>query len=160
MRQLLNAAVAACILVGPCCFANNETLKTVNQLELQGQFKQAAAAITTALQSKSLPAPDRQKLDFELDRLDRIKKDFPFTKQELFDELKKAVKGLTADEYDQWVKEGRFDSREIDGQRYFMGSSESNLFFRYPELNPRRMPSKDTTAHQKAVLENCLAIKQ
>src|SRR5207237_5446678 len=51
-------------------------------------------------------------------------------------------------------------SREIDGKRYFMSSSVGNLFFRYPELNPRRTPPKDTTAEEKARLENCLAIRK
>ena len=40
-----------------------------------------------------------------------------------------------------------------------MGSSVSNLFFRHAELNPRRIPLKDTAAHDQAVLEECRASK-
>ena len=103
---------------------------------------------------------ERAHLFFELDRLDRIKKDFPYMKEDLFAELKKSVKGLTEKEFDKWIEEGRFDSREIDGKRYFMGSSVSNLFFRHQELNPRRIPPKDTAAHDKAVMETIRAIKK
>jgi transglutaminase-like putative cysteine protease len=99
-------------------------------------------------------------LEFELDRLERIKKDFPYTKEELFAELKDSVKNLTAEEYNRWLTEGRFESREIDGQRYFADTSVNNLYFRYPELNPRRTPPKDTTALQKARLESCTVIRQ
>src|SRR5260370_25074851 len=41
-----------------------------------------------------------------------------------------------------------------------MSSSVSNLFFRYPDLNPRRLPPKDTSALQQARLETCAAIKE
>src|SRR5258706_6818467 len=130
MKQVFRTAVLVCwILAGATCLAENDSIKDVSQLELNGQFKEAAALLHSSLQSKSLSAAERKKLEFELDRLDRIKKDFPSTKEDLFAELKKAVKDLNRAEFDKWVAEGRFDSREIDGKRYFMSSSMSNLYF-------------------------------
>lgn len=140
-------------------FADTEVMAQVNQLELSGKFKEAAGSLTKALESKSLPDSDRKKLQFELDRLERIKKDFPYTAEELFNELKSSVKNLTREEFDGWIKEGRFDSREIDGERRFMTSSVSNLFFRYPELNPRRTPPKETAELEKLRLETVRTIK-
>src|SRR6266487_5663747 len=131
------------------CFAQATVLDQASRLEVQGQLTQAADVLTDALDDKSLPTAQRKQLEFELDRLERIRKDFSFTKDELFTALKKSVKHLTADEFEHWVAEGRFDSREIDGQRRFMSSSVSNLFFRYPELNARRIPPKDTTKHDR-----------
>jgi hypothetical protein len=160
MKKLLLAAVCVCAIVTASCFAQRPVAEEASQLELRGQFKQAAALLTKTLQDRSLPAADRKQLAFELDRLERIKRDFPYTKDELLAELKASVKNLMAEEYEQWIHEGRFDSREIDGQRRFMSSSVSNLYFRYPELNPRRTPPKDTAALQKARLESCAAIKQ
>ncbi len=128
--------------------------------EERGEFREAAGVLAGALQRKDLPAGDLAKLEFELDRLERIRKDYPYTKEALFNELKKAVKDLTAEEFEKWNAEGRFDKRKIDGELRFMGSSVSNLFFRYPELNPRRIPPKDTTKHDRAVWETCVAIKQ
>src|SRR5690349_326273 len=138
------ALLAALVLASFHSIADTDVVPHANQLELSGKFKDAAAALTKALESKSTNASDRKELQFELDRLERIKKDFPYTAEELFNELKGSVKNLTREEFDAWTKEGRFDSREIDGERRFMSSSVSNLFFRYPELNPRRMPPKDT----------------
>ena len=116
------------------CFAQSGVMDRVNQFESRGQFKEATASLSKVLQNTDLSAAERKKLEFELDRLERIKKDYPYTKDSLFAELKKSVKDLTREEFDRWVAEGRFDSREIDGRRYFMTSSVSNLFFRYPEL--------------------------
>src|SRR5438045_2385247 len=134
MRQYVFLFACAWLCRITSCLGETALMEQVNQLEQHGQFKQAASLLAGALHESSLPTVDRKKLEFELDRLSRIKRDFPFSKDELFAELKKAVKGLSQEEFEAWVKEGRFDSREIDGKRYFMSSSVSNLFFRYPEL--------------------------
>src|SRR5689334_10209693 len=120
MKRPLHQAAWICLLCAAGSFAQSDSLDRVNQLEAKGHFKEAAGFLTTALKDSSLIADERKKLEFELDRLDRIKKDFPYSKEELLAELKKAVKGLTAAEFERWVDEGRFDSREIDGQRFFM----------------------------------------
>jgi transglutaminase-like putative cysteine protease len=160
MKKIFLAAVCLCLLVSANCLAQQNVAGEASRLELQGQFKQAASLLTTALQNKALPAAERKTMAFELDRLERIKKDFPNTKAELFAELQGAVKDLTAAEYDAWLAEGRFESREIDGTRYYANTSVSNLFFRYPELNARRIPPKDTTTLQKARLESVTAIRK
>ena len=151
---------AWCLLFGANCLARQEqdAGSAAGLLELQGQFKQAASLLTTALLNNSLPVTERKRLEFELDRLERIRKDFPNTKEDLFAEAKGSVKNLTAEEYDRWLAEGRFDSREIDGRRCFVNTCVSDLFFRYPEWDARRLPPKDTTALQKARLESCTAI--
>jgi transglutaminase-like putative cysteine protease len=76
----------------------------------------------------------------------------------MFAELKTAVTNLAQAEFDGWVKEGRFDHRVIDGEDRFMSSSVANLFFRYPELEPRRMPARSTANLEKALLETCRQI--
>jgi transglutaminase-like putative cysteine protease len=50
--------------------------------------------------------------------------------------------------------------REIDGERRFMKSSVSNLFFRYSELAARWIPQRDTTKKDKAVFDTCIAIQK
>lgn len=128
------------------------------RLELQGDFKGASRILAGALKETTLPTSSRKSLEFELDRLERIRKDYPLTKDKLFARLKESVRDLSASEFEGWVTEGRFDSRKIDGEQRFMVSSVSNLFFRYPELNPRRLPPRDTTQHDQASLETCRVI--
>jgi transglutaminase-like putative cysteine protease len=160
MRNSLSAIIALFIIAAANCFADTDVMSHASELELSGKFKEAATSLTKALDSKSLPKSDRKKLEFELDRLERIKKDYPYNSDELFNELKGSVKNLKREEFDQWVKEGRFDTREIDGERRFMTSSVSNLFFRYPELNPRRTPPKETAELEKLRLETVRSIKK
>ena len=162
MKKTFLAAVCVGLLLSANCLARQEPQVALDasRLELQGQFKQAASLLTTALRTNSLPVTERKQLEFELDRLERIRKDFPTTKEELFADVKDSVKNLTPEEFNRWLAEGRFDSREIDGRRWFVNTSVSDLFFRYPELDSRRTPPKDTTALQKARLESCTAIRK
>jgi transglutaminase-like putative cysteine protease len=160
MKTLRISGFLTALFLAATCLAIDDVVQQANQLEENGDFKNAAARLSTASKQTDLSATDRKKLAFELDRLDRIKKDFSYTKESLFAELKKAVKDLTAAEYEQWIAEGRFDTREIDGKRFFMGSSVSNLFFRHPELNARRTPPRDTSAIQKTNWEACATIKK
>jgi len=160
MNKRRLAVLCVSLVFGARGFAQQDVASEASRLEVQGHFKQAADLLSTALQNESVPAGERKKLEFELDRLERIRKEFPFTQEKLFAELKRSVKGLTAEEYDRWLAEGRFENREIEGQRYFANTSVSNLYFRYPELNARRMPPMDTTALQKARLESVTSIKQ
>lgn len=163
MKRHLAAEAFALWCAALCCVgvlaAEQGTLEEVHRLEQRGQFKQAAAVLEQALSNPAITTADRQLLEFERDRLERIKKDFPFTKEALFAQLKKSVKGLDAAEFDKWVAEGRFDSREIQGTRRFMVSSVSNLFWRYPELSNRRTPRKITAAFERRVLESCEKIQ-
>lgn len=160
MKKLLLAFLFAWSMATLPCPAQTGPAAEASRLELAGDFKRATAVLTNAIADQTITAFERKKFQFELDRLDRIRKDFPFTRDSLFAELKKSVKDLTPEEYDRWVQEGRFDSREIDGERRFMVSSVSNLYFRYPELAPRRTPPKNTASIQKARLESVTAIRK
>src|SRR5882724_7351186 len=160
------ASLATFVLLGGLCvacaqvLAQDVVIAQASRFELEGNFQQAAMVLEQGLHSQGIAPVERKKLEFELDRLERIKKDFPYTKEALFKELKHAVKKLSKAEYDHWISEGRFDSRPIDGQHCFMSSSVANLFFRYPELNERRIPAKFSDGLEKAYRENCVAIKK
>src|ERR1035438_6049599 len=114
MKMRFLTTVCLSLAFGVTCLARQDAAVEASKLELQGQFKQAAAQLSAALNDKSLPSAERQKLEFELDRLNRIKQDFPLTKDELFAGLKDSVKSTTPAEFEQWLKEGRFDYRDID----------------------------------------------
>lgn len=158
MKPIRNLVVWLSLAVVSAGLAQSNPVEQAGALEAAGKFKAAAGLLTGALADQPPGTADRKKLEFELDRLERIRKDYPFTKAKLFERLQESVRGLTEQEFTQWIAEGRFDSRDIDGEQRFMVSSVSNLFFRYAELNPRRMPPKDTTKHDQASLETCRVI--
>jgi transglutaminase-like putative cysteine protease len=160
MKLFSVPAITLSLCMAANCFAQTEFLEKSDALETQGKFKDAAAVLTIALGTKTLTTAERKQLEFELDRLDRIRKDYQLTKDALFKELKESVKDLTEEEFQRWIAEGRFDSREIDGERRFMGSSVSNLYFRYAELEGRRLKPKTPAEFEAAVLAACQSIQQ
>jgi len=159
MKALILALACAGAVAGRMQGAQTDAAANVNQLELQGRFKEAAASLDLALNNPALAGVERQRLEFERHRLERIRRDFPLTRMGLFSALQEAVRGLTLEEFDRWIQEGRFDLREIDGERRFMASSVSNLFFRYPELEARRQPPRNTATLARLRWESCVAIK-
>jgi transglutaminase-like putative cysteine protease len=163
MRLVRFIAVWSSVVAVATCPGQESAIDRADSLERQGKFKEASAILTDAMagvKGNSLAETQGLKLEFELDRLERIRKDYPYSKETLFNDLKKSVKDLTSQEFEKWIAEGRFDSREIDGERRFMASSVSNLFFRYVELNSRRIPLRDNSKKDKNALDTCVAIKQ
>ena len=159
MKRLLLPCMCVLAFTTATAFAQKDVLERAAQLELKGQFKEAAATLDQALKDSAPDAAQHRQLGFELDRLRRIKLDFSLTQDGLLEALQGLVKNLAREEFVGWVKEGRFDSRIIDGQRWFMGDSVRNLYMRYPELNARRVHPKNTVALEEARLESVRAIK-
>jgi transglutaminase-like putative cysteine protease len=129
----------------------------IHSLEEEGKFKEAAKLLNERL--KDSTAEDRKNIEWEIDRLERIRKDYPLTEEKLFSDLKKAVKGLTREEFKTWVSENWFDSRVIEGKRYFANASVSNLFFRHQDLKTRRLNGKNEEAVEKAYYRSAVEIK-
>ncbi len=125
-------------------------------LEEAGKFREAAAVLREGLSAGD--SQERKTLEFELDRLRRIKLDYSLTKDGLFNQLRKSVKDCTAGEFERWVREGWFDARRIDDTLRFVGVSRSNLFWRHPELEQRRQPPKDDSLVEGKTWEAARAI--
>ena len=121
-------------------------------LRERGDFKGADALLGKTLDAKDISTADRKKLLFQRDLLMRLKHDYSLTKEQLFASLRDSVKDLTRKEFEQWVAEGRFDSRPIDGTIRYMYASDSNIYFSNPELLPRQMDGKDEASIEKGRL--------
>jgi transglutaminase-like putative cysteine protease len=136
-----------------------DALNRAAALRDNGDFKGAADVLTEALQAPGLSPAERRQLDFQRDVLKRIKQDYAWTREELFQKLAASLKDATREEFERWLAEGWFDGRNIDGQTYYVDVSVKNLYFRHPELKSRRMDGKDENPEQTQRLEICRAIK-
>jgi transglutaminase-like putative cysteine protease len=153
-------AILAAVLTG--CFAAGaqDVLNEATRLTDEGDFQGAAILLDDAIRLSDLSPARRKQLEFQRDVLDRIKKDYSLSKEALFEKLNASVKNLTRAEFERWLAHGWFDGRMIDGQTFYLEVSVSNLYFRHPELNARRLVAKDTTSEQRGRLEICRAIKK
>lgn len=159
MTAALCRLVFALAVLPTMSFARTDAaLAEAERLELAGRFREAALTLSNALHQPGLSARQRAQLEFELDRLERIRKDFPLTREALFEQVRAGIRDVTPEEFERWLAEGRFDSRVIDGETRFMRSSLRNLFYRYPELEARRIKAPDPGPVERARLETCRAI--
>lgn len=138
-----------------------DLLQEVARLESSGEFTRAETQLREqGLKRAELSPREVDLLKFEHDRFRRIRRDFRRTRAEVYDAVQAAVRDLTPEEFERWTHEGRFDIRRIDGEERFFVSSLSNLFFRHPELEARRLKPKATAAMQEAYWENANAIRR
>ena len=142
----LARSISVLVAVIFCAVTNgfaDDAIDAASRLEEAGSFAGAESVLKTRLAQPGVSAGDRKQLAFELDRLERIRLDYPLTREALFKKLQASVRDVTAKEFAQWIDEKHFDVRVIDGKEWFMVSSVANLYWRYPELNPRRISPKD-----------------
>lgn len=140
----------------------SDDISKARKLREKGEFKLAEALLNHTLgkDAKILSPEEKKQFAYEIDLMERIRQDFPQTKDELYGSINKSLKDFTREEFEKWLKEGRFESRTIDGTEYFAGTSVSNLYWRHPELESRRREPKDKKNYYKSLLENCREIKK
>lgn len=108
-----------------CLSAYGLNLSQVQQLIDQGHYRQARAAIQQA-QANS-PAPEQQ-LAFELERMRRIEGEFSLNEKQLKASLARYLPSVTDTQFRQWLSQGRFEYKDIDGERRYFARAAYNLF--------------------------------
>lgn len=114
-----------------------------------GEFSKAQYLIKQYLESDTLSANEKNELSFESERLERIKKDFTKTREQIKSEFEKMLPGvLLSDgniqtmhirndakrpdfslfELEKYEKEKSLEMRIIDGRRTYFKNAISNLF--------------------------------
>lgn len=119
---------------------------TIQQHIQNGMYTQAINAILALADQSDTP----EAYQWEAERLRRIANDYRLTTEQAFELLQNRIEDVTRDEFDQWISEGRFDWRMIEGEPRFMRSTISNLYFRYPEIRAR-WSRQDTQRFQELV---------
>jgi hypothetical protein len=111
-------------------------------LEQQGEFSKTSTLISDYLRSEegaALKASDKETLEYEIDRLYRIGRDYRKTPDEVYAQLTDDVKGMNQEEFQKLIDTRYLDWRNIDGNLRFFNAAKSNLFIRYPEYVARKI---------------------
>jgi hypothetical protein len=157
---ILLHAWALVLLASRLLAQSHPALDRAAQGVANGEFARADAVLASALAVDGLAPETRRALEWERERLRRIRLDYSHTDDSLFAALSQAVRDLTRAEFNRWIREGRFDSRVIDGERRYVASSVSNLFFRHPRLRARRLTAGDAPELPQRFLETARSIRE
>lgn len=160
MRFCILVLVVALAGCSPRAEPPAQAIEHATVLRDKGDFNGAAAVLGAALDAPHLSAGEIKDLQTQLDMLRRLRLDYSFTRDQLYNRLSESMPDLTSGEFFQWINQGRFDWRMIDGKAKFMNTSVANLFYRYPELRSRRVDDHDDVPEQKNRLLISLAIKK
>ena len=89
-----------------------------------GEFKRADRAILERLgQDTTLSASDRLALEFERERLSRIRRDFRKTESEVRSFITEWLPNATKADYQRWEKSGALEMMLIDGKKMIENQS-------------------------------------
>jgi len=103
-------------------------VKIQNLIE-KGEFNKAQQEMRQELATNSdLDPESRLHLQFEIERLERFKKDFQTTKQQVIDYIKQYIPKVSEQDLDRWEKERSLEYWIIDGQKRYFNRAAPNLF--------------------------------
>lgn len=122
--MILILAASVCALVGAAFQqADYQTLMA------NGEFAKAREAIESRLlNDKTMSAGSRSELIFAIERMERIRKDFTKTRQDVVDVTRKSIPAVTAQDLDRWEKERSLEVMMIDGEKRYFNNAARNLF--------------------------------
>lgn len=99
---------------------------TVRQAEAAGNFKLARQLVDRLL-SGPLPPGMEARLEFEKERIGRIREAYPYTRRDALKILRQRLKNFRDSELDGWIKAGYAAPRLMDGREKFLSSFASNV---------------------------------
>ncbi len=137
----------------------DEALRKAARDEASGDFAAADAVLAEAITLDVPTGAAREPLELARERLRRIRRDFRLTRSQVFESLRDGVRDVTSAEFEGWIRDGLFDVRRIDGEDRFFVSSLSNLFFRRPDLESRRVKPRSTVLAQESYRRNAEEIR-
>ncbi len=103
----------------------------------RGNFTTARRIIKRYL-SQDIPKSLKLRLEYELERMRRLRIDFPYTRERALQILRRELKNFKDRELDRWMSEGIVDYMLIDGKERFFVRFLDNIIFLKPELRKRK----------------------
>jgi transglutaminase-like putative cysteine protease len=152
--------LAACV-----AHADAASLEAIQLLVDSGDFKAAEMQIAAAL-ARQPPGPsDRAALEFERERMRRIRLDFPLTGSDVQARLRRQIPDLSSAEFAAWDAAGLLERMSIDGQTLYFKRAPSNLFRLSADALERRGvstpawtdgPMETASAHHRDVRDQAM----
>ncbi len=109
----------------------------VMRKEMEGKYEEAKRIIRKFLKM-NIPDNLRSRLVYEIERIERLKKDFPHRRSDAISLLRKEIRGFREEELDAWIKEGVVDCIKYDDEYLFFDRFVDNLIFMKPSLKKKR----------------------
>ena len=116
----------------------------------RGEFEKATLMLQDVLEQSSATATadERRQVEFEIEKIRRIRQDYTVSREELLKAIRDRVADFTEEELDAYERDGKLDVLNIDGRKLYVKSSRSNLFKRESALLKRWAGAPQDTSLQ------------
>src|SRR5687768_14814380 len=99
--------------------ASASAVTEVRTLIEKGRFAAADTRITARLAHATVPASERQSLEFERERMRRILLDFTLSAEDVKSRLRRHIPDLKPAEFARWDAAGLLERMQIDGRTLY-----------------------------------------
>ena len=100
----------------------------INNLVQSGEFTQVIKMINKKLETETLSPEEVLNFKFEKERLERIKKDFNKTAEDVLNFVNKYYPNANEKDLEKWERTGSLEFKIIDGKKWYFSRAASNLF--------------------------------
>lgn len=132
MKKLIIISIIVMSTLATSCgrYFKNASLssESIYSLIEQGDFEAAAQMIKLKLSIESLSPQEKYDWLYEIERMDRISKDFTLDDTTVFAKIKEYYPDLTQEEFEKWSNSNAIENMSINGKIKYFGSSARNLF--------------------------------
>ena len=105
----------------------------------RGNFTSAQHALGNLIIAGILPETQRLAFQFEIERMERIRKDFSRTREEILPRLHRYYPALTEEQLTAFESDGSLEMKIIDGQKRYFSNAALNLFRINKEAKKRKV---------------------
>jgi len=116
------------LLAGSVCLLSQTKYPEINDEISNGNFTQAQILIEGKLTDRTLFENEKYDLKFQIEVMDRIRKDFRRTRDEILTSLKKYYPDLSDEMLLSWEKDNSLEMKVIDGEKRYFNNAVPNLF--------------------------------
>lgn len=125
------------LLIGSITMAQTKYNEINVEIE-KGNFTNAKNIISELLDNNPLTQNEKDSLSFEMERHERIRKDFTLTKINVLEYIQKFIPEANEDMLTKWKEDGSLEFKVIDGVKFYFNRSHSNLFRINKEAKKRK----------------------
>ena len=130
MKRFLSIIIVSALL-NACGDSVSDMLPSEEQIKQtieMGNFSEARKMIRLALTNDTLTPNQRWDMNFEIERMDRIERDFSERDTSVLNYIKKFHPQVTPEEINMWESTNAMENMVIDGEKRYFHSAGRNLF--------------------------------
>lgn len=147
MRNKMKKYLIFFLFIFLCGISYAENINNIQSVIEKGELSEAEKFIKNELvNNDTLSQSQIKNLKGYLDRIGSIRGNYPYTYDEMFEELKKIIPDLSKADIEKWEENTTLEHRLIDGQKMYFWTFMFNLFTLNEEAENRKIEEKEEKA--------------